>query len=75
MKKKKVAEVIKQYLDNSGIKQNFVAEKIQMSPITLCDILNGKRKLIADEFVSIVLALNVDANYFIDQVNDSSEKE
>jgi len=67
MKSKYVYEVVNGYLEENGIKQKFVSEKTGIPENTLSTILNGKRKMDADEFIKIVFALNVDANYFIDK--------
>lgn len=61
----KVYEKIKKYMDDNGIKQNYVAEKIGIAENTLSQKLTGKSKLYADEFVSIILVLGVDPNYFM----------
>ena len=61
----KIYEKIKMYMDDNGIKQNYVADKSNIPKNTLCMIFSGKRRLYADEFVSIVLALGVDPNYII----------
>ncbi len=74
MKRKKVAEVIKKYLEENGIKQEFLVSKTRIASNTLSDILNGKRRLLADELVEIILALNVDANYFIQPVLEEIQK-
>lgn len=61
----KVYEKIKKYMDDNGIKQNYVAEKTGIAENTLSQKLTGKSKLYADEFVSIILVLGVDPNYFM----------
>lgn len=63
----KVYEKLSKYIDNNGIKQKFISEKTGIPENVLSTILNGKRKLDVEEFVDIVLALNLDANYFINQ--------
>lgn len=61
----KVYEKLSNYIENNGIKQKFISEKTGIPENVLSTILNGKRKLDVEEFVDIVLALNLDANYFI----------
>lgn len=61
----KVYEKIKTYIEENGIKQNYLSEKTGIPENTLSIILNGKRRLSADEFVSIILVLGVDPNYFL----------
>lgn len=65
----KVYQKIKQYMDEKGIKQNYVSEKSEIPENTLSMILNGKRKLDADEFIRIVLALDVSPDLFIPSKN------
>ena len=67
----KVYQKIKQYMDEKGIKQNYVSEKSEIPENTLSMILNGKRKLDADEFIRIVLALDVSPDLFISSKNYS----
>lgn len=65
----KAASIIKQYLEENGIKQEYVTKKTGIPANTLSDILNLKRKLLADELISIVLALGIDANYVVERIN------
>lgn len=64
-------EKIKKYMDDNGIKQVYVSEKTGIPENTLSIILNGKRKLYADELISIILALGIDPSYFIDSQNEN----
>ena len=50
---------IKTYMEQRGIKQKAVAEKIKMNPNTFSATINGKRKLLAEEYFSICIALDV----------------
>lgn len=58
---------IKKYLDINGIKYSFVAEKIKMPMNMFSPLLNGKRKMTAEEYLLICEAIGVDANYFSEQ--------
>ena len=58
----KVHEIIKKYIEEKGIKQNYICEKTGIAENTLSIILNGKRKLSADEFELIIKALEIDPN-------------
>lgn len=65
-----VATQIKTYLEDNGIKQNWLVEKLQengvrISPSKLSAILNGNRPLWADMLAEIVKVLKVDANVFM----------
>lgn len=59
-----IAERIKAYIDENGIKQNFVAQKAGMSEDTLSKILCRRKRMLADEFLSICKALEIDPNTF-----------
>ncbi|NCC69609.1 MAG: XRE family transcriptional regulator [Clostridia bacterium] len=56
--------ILKEYITDNGIKQNFVAEKAGMSAELLRRSLDGKRKLQADEFIAICTALSLDLDFF-----------
>lgn len=61
----KVYQKINKYLSENGIKQKYISERTGIPENTLSMILNGKRKMDADEFVEIVISLGTDANRFI----------
>lgn len=48
-------EIIRQFfvdkIKNSGLKQSYVAEKANINPDLLSRMLNGTRKIQADEFL------------------------
>jgi transcriptional regulator with XRE-family HTH domain len=56
---------IKQYLESNGIRQEFVATKIKMKKNIFNNIVNGKRRITADELKLVADALKVDANIFL----------
>lgn len=56
---------IKNYINEKGITQSFVAKKSGISAPKLSATLNGKRNLYADEFEAICKALNVSPTTFI----------
>jgi len=56
--------LIKNYLDKNGIKYSYVASEIGLPSTIFSAMLNGKRKIVAEEYFSICTALNVDTNYF-----------
>lgn len=62
-----VREAIAKYLEDNGIKQNYLATKINMSTVTLNTILNGKRKIDIEEYAKICDALNVTYDLFLTQ--------
>lgn len=60
-----VREAIAKYIKENGIKQNFLANKINMSPISLNNIINGSRKIDIEEYVKICDALGTPYDYFL----------
>lgn len=57
-------ERIKQYLIDHGISQTFVARKIGKNFASFNLIMNGKRKLNADELIAICDVLGVSVDLF-----------
>lgn len=58
---------IKKFLNQNGIRLSFVAEKIGVSANVFSGMLNGKRKITAEEYFLICRTLEVDLEYFINQ--------
>lgn len=54
---------IKNYLEENGIKQTFISDKTGIPLTTLNQILNGNRKILAEEYFSICEVLHINANY------------
>ena len=61
-----VNERIKQYLEEHGIKQAFLAERTGIDQKKMSLILNKGRKVTAEELGTIANALGVDANIFLE---------
>ncbi len=61
----KVYEKVKAYINTNGLKQAAVAGKSGFSAVTFNAIMNGRRKLYADDLRAICLALNVNPEVFI----------
>lgn len=61
---------IREYLEDSGISQTFVANKTGIPTTALNMILNNKRRLLAEEYFLICEALEKDANFFLGQKED-----
>ena len=57
---------IKEYLDENGIKYSYVAEEIGIQKSTFSAMLNGRRKIVADEYFDICRVLRVDLSFFMD---------
>lgn len=59
--------VIRDYIQQHGLKQRHIAARAGIAEKTLSLILCGKRQLRADEFIGLCRALNLDLVDFIDQ--------
>lgn len=55
---------IKEYIANSGYKISAIAEKAGLPANTFSAMINGKRKITAEEYFAICKALDVRLNYF-----------
>lgn len=69
-----VYEKVRSYIESHGMKQIAVAKKAGISNATFNAILNGKRKMYAEDLRAICLALDVSPEVFIDIQNDSTKK-
>lgn len=56
---------IKEYLNQNGIKQSYLAEKVGLSNSQISDICNHDRKIDCLEYYKICQALNVPFETFI----------
>ena len=65
-----LAELIRTYLDENGIKYIYAAERIDMSISAFSAMLNGNRKLTAEEFLNLCDALGIAVTYFAERFND-----
>ena len=61
-----VVDKIAEYIEKQGIKQSAIANYLEIHPQTMSDIINGKRKLKADEYIDICDFLNVPYDQFVD---------
>lgn len=55
---------IRQYLEEKGIKQTFLAEKTGLTNSTISDMLRGARKIYTTEYFKICKALDVPFDFF-----------
>lgn len=62
-----IGKQIKDYLEANGISQTFVSDKTSIANNTLSNMLNGKRKITAEEYVAICEALNKPYDYFTEK--------
>lgn len=70
----KVYQKVKAYIDANGLKQVVVAGKCGISAVTFNAIMNGRRKLYADDLRAICLALNVSPEVFISSDEENRTK-
>lgn len=61
-----VYEKVRQYLKDHGIRQSFVAEKCNLSLSTFNSMMNGHRRMYAEDLRKICYALNVSPEVFIE---------
>ena len=57
--------LIKKFLDENGIKYSFVANGANIPVNSFSSMINGKRKMTAEEYVRICQVLQVDFDYFV----------
>lgn len=58
---------IKEYIKSKGISQTFVSNKTGIPISTLNAVLNGNRKLMAEEYFVICQALDVPLDTFMEK--------
>ena len=63
-----IGNQIKEYLANNGIKQAFLVERTGLSASQVSDICNHDRKIDCIEYYKICKALNVDLDFFFNEV-------
>ena len=59
-----VYERVREYIEANHIKQKSVAEAASIPNVTFNAMLNGKRKMYAEDLRAICFALNVSADIF-----------
>lgn len=70
-----VKEKIKSHLEKNKIKHKYLSDKLAISPTTLSQIFNTKRKLKLDEYIAITKALGVPFDYFINKIKEKHTNE
>ena len=71
-------ENIAAYIAKNGIKQSYLAEKTGITPMAVSSIVNLKRDISAEEYVSVCNALDVTLDFFLhcsDTVNITTTKD
>lgn len=59
-----INERLNEYVTANGIKQIYIAQKTGLTADTVSKILNGNRRILADEFLLICTVLEIDPNIF-----------
>lgn len=57
-----VTENVKRYIVEKGLKQKYVAECMEMTPQSFCDMLNGRKEFKIEYVAPICNILGVTAN-------------
>lgn len=65
---------MKNYIDDSGLKQKTVARKAGLDEVKFCLVLQGKRKLEASEYANICKAMGVPMSRFLKPRMPDAEK-
>ena len=61
-----VYKKVRAYIDEHGLKQTAIAQKAGISKVTFNAMMNGKRRMYADDLRAICLALNVSPELFME---------
>ncbi|MBR4378012.1 MAG: helix-turn-helix transcriptional regulator [Bacilli bacterium] len=61
---------LKDYIELHGIKSQFICDKTGITKVAMSNILNGKRKLTANELLLISKAIDLPLNFFTQEVNN-----
>lgn len=59
-----LSERIRKYIEESGVKFGVIADRIGIPMNTFSAMMNGKRKITAEEYFAICKALNVPLEQF-----------
>ena len=57
-----VIENVKRYIVDKGLKQKYVAECMEMTPQSFCDMLNGRKEFKIEYVAPICRILGITAN-------------
>ena len=66
---------IKQHLETFGIKQVWLQNQLNINRSVCSALLNGKRRMTADEYISICKALNLPLNHFTTDIAATMKSE
>lgn len=68
----KLNEAVRSYMENNGIKQSHVAERLGWTPQKMSAVLSGKQRMEADTLGDICDALGKPYDYFYKVVRIAS---
>ena len=66
---------LKQYIEERGLIQKFVAQKTGIEEVALSNILNGRQRCSLENYVKLCKFFNVSFELFIDTADGSKEKQ
>lgn len=64
-----INDQLNKYVSDNGIKQAYIVRKTGLSTDTVSKILNGNRRILANEFLKICTALEINPNIFRETKN------
>lgn len=64
-----INEHLNAIISEKGIKQVYIAQKTGITTDNISKILKGNRRILADEFLKICTALDIDPNIFRNKVS------
>lgn len=70
-----VQEVLKGFIKEKGIKHKFIADRLGFNDNAFSQIINGKRRLTADDLIDILLIIGVDPNEFVNKALQERKKD
>lgn len=59
-----IIERLNEYISENEIKNTYISQETGLTIETISEILAGKRRILADEFLLICTALDIDPNIF-----------
>lgn len=65
-----VGAKIKQYLNEHGIRQSFIADKVGLTPSQMSDICNKDRSIDCLVYYKICKVLSVPLEFFLEDVSE-----
>lgn len=68
----KIYQKVKRYIEDHYLKQKSIAEAAGIPNATFNAMLNGKRKMYAEDLKAVCLALGVSADIFINETESDA---